>query len=167
MHLSPEKEALFPNLRREDYRVTSESDWRYNCIAHAAGKKDAPWWPADEGTEGVFWPEGIAREESLACFVAAYGTLGYVPCDNADLEAGFEKVALYVDGAGIPTHAAKQLASGAWTSKLGDWEDIEHQILASLEEQQGAAPAYGKVTRLLKRPWREAADVITSGGHGP
>src|SRR5947207_9629319 len=114
MHLSPEKEAAFPNLRPEDYRVTSEADWRYNCIAHAAGKNDAPWWPADEGTEGVFWPEGIAREESLACFVAAYSALGYVPCDNPDPEAGFEKVALYVDAGGIPTHAARQLPSGLW-----------------------------------------------------
>ena len=62
-------------------------------------------------------------------------------------------MALYGDAGGAPTHVARQLPSGAWTSKLGDWEDIEHQTLASLEERPGAAPAYGKVARILKRPW--------------
>ena len=62
MHLSPEKEAPFPNLRRENYRVTSEADWKYNCIAHAAGKDDAPWWPAVEGTEGVSGPRALPEK---------------------------------------------------------------------------------------------------------
>jgi hypothetical protein len=50
-HLSPEKEAVFPNLRQEDYHVTSEADPNYNCIAHAAGRSDAPWWPVEHGTD--------------------------------------------------------------------------------------------------------------------
>jgi hypothetical protein len=41
------------------------------------------------------------------------------------LEPGFLKVALY--GTGLTyTHAARQLADGKWTSKLGKGEDIEH-----------------------------------------
>jgi hypothetical protein len=57
-----------------------------------------------------------------------------------------EKVALFADPAGIPTHAARQLASGQWTSKLGQAEDIEHELRA-LEGE-----IYGVVALILKRP---------------
>src|SRR5207248_1108489 len=114
-HLSPEKEAVFPNLRKEDYHITSDADPDYNCIAHAADKSNAPWWPVEEGTEGVFWPAGVPREETLECFILAYGTEGYEACASPEPEEGFEKIALYIDAAGAPTHAAKQLASGGWS----------------------------------------------------
>src|SRR5947209_2861959 len=130
--LRPAREALFPNLWQEDYHVTSDEDWAYNCIAHAAGKSDLPWWPAEEGTEGVFWPAGVAREETIDCFLSAFLTQGYVPCDTLEAEPGFEKTALYVDNDGKPLHAARQLPPGDWSSKLGDWEDIEHKTLANL-----------------------------------
>jgi hypothetical protein len=146
-HLSPEREAVFPDLRRADYEVTSDEDWAYNCIAHAAGRADAPWWPVEEGTAGVFWPEGAPREETMAAFVAAYRGEGYEPCPGPDREEGFEKIALYADAAGTPTHAARQLPSGAWTSKLGDWEDIEHQGLEAL-----AGSTYGRPVQFLRRP---------------
>jgi hypothetical protein len=142
---------VFPNLRPEDYVVTSAEDPDYNCIAHAAGRSDAPWWPVEEGTEGVFWPEGVAREETLDCFISAFRIVGYEPCASLGPEDGFEKVVLYADGNGVPSHAARQLPSGAWSSKLGDWEDIEHKTLACLEGREGGAPAYGKVARALKR----------------
>jgi hypothetical protein len=157
MHLSPEKEALFPNLRRDDYSVTSEADWRYNCIAHAAGKSDAPWWPAEEGTEGVFWPDGVGREESLDALGAAFGTLGYVLCDNAEPETGFEKVALYADAVGLPTHAARQLPSGAWTSKLGDsYPELLAFPLFSLSFAPASCHPGGLVIDLQNGPTREA-----------
>jgi hypothetical protein len=53
---------------------------------------------------------------------------------------------LFVDARGVPTHAARLLPSGLWTSKLGEWEDIEHDLLA-LE-----GDVYGTVALLLKRP---------------
>src|SRR4051812_6761114 len=122
-HMKPERESAFPSLRRADYEVTSDADWAYNCIAHAAGKNDAPWWPMEEETEGVFWPKDAPREVTVNAFIAAFGTEGYFPCDGPEPEAGFEKVAIYLDGNEKPAHAAKQLPSGAWTSKLGTWED--------------------------------------------
>ena len=149
--LSPEREAVFPNLRKEDYLVTSDEDWAYNCIAHAVDRRDAPWWPVEEGTEGVFWPEGIPREETLACFLLAFGIVGYQPCDSSEVEEEFDKIALYIGSSGAPRHAAKQLASGGWSSKLGEWEDIEHKTLASLEAGEGDAEGYGKVARILRR----------------
>jgi hypothetical protein len=48
---------------------------------------------------------------------------------------------------GQPTHAAKQMESGKWSSKLGDWEDVEHATLEALE-----GDFYGKVAQILKRP---------------
>jgi hypothetical protein len=111
MHLSLEKEANFPNLRRGNYRVTSEEDPVYNCIAHAAGRDDGWWWPVD-GIDGVVWPGGLERKETLECFVSAYALQGYVCCESGKFEAGFEKVAIYADSTGEPTHAARQLRQG-------------------------------------------------------
>ncbi len=47
--------------------------------------------------------------------------------DNDQLEPGFEKVALFAI-AGVPKHAARQLQTGRWISKLGPMEDIEHGL---------------------------------------
>ena len=80
-------------------------------------------------------------------FVAAFGTLGYAPCSGADLEPGFERVAIYADSRGTPKHAARQLPSGFWTSKLGSLQTIEHATLRALE---GAC--YGHASTFLKRP---------------
>jgi hypothetical protein len=68
------------------------------------------------------------------------------PVEGAEPEPGFEKVALYADAAGIPTHAARQLSGGKWTSKLGRREDIEH----ALDDLTG--DVYGSVVAFLKGP---------------
>jgi hypothetical protein len=124
-------ENEFPRFRKEEYRVTSPADWKYNCIAYAAGECAAPWWPSDAETEGVFWPPEAPREETMDAFVTAFKTKGYCPIDdmNTGVEAGYEKIVIYVDAEGTPSHAARQLDSGAWTSKLGTCEDISHDHL--------------------------------------
>lgn len=150
--LAPELEAHFPNLRRDEYRKTSEKCFRYNCIAHASDCSDAWWWP-DTGT-GIHWPQGVPLEETLDCFVQAYATQGYQVCNeiNAEVETGFQKVALYVDQDGIPTHAARQLASGEWTSKLGREEDIAHVKLEAVGDVNDGSVGYGRVAVILRRP---------------
>jgi hypothetical protein len=75
-----------------------------------------------------------------------YQKLGYVPCRDGAVEAGYEKVALYGRG-GICEHAARQLPNGSWTSKLGKLFDIEHQRPDGL-----AGKDYGVVVRFLRRP---------------
>lgn len=77
----------------------------------------------------------------------AYGTLGYVECADGELEAGFEKVAIYADAQFTPTHASRQLADGRWTSKLGKLEDIEHDTIDNVN-----CPTYGTAVRFMKRP---------------
>ena len=123
--------------------MESKETWDYNCIAFAAGVETEWWWPDPNG-EGK-WPEGVRREELLECFAEAYGTLGYETCEDAKLEAGYEKVSIYAQN-GVPTHAAKQLPNGRWKSKLGSWEDVEHNTLRAVEEY-----VYGRAVLYLKR----------------
>lgn len=59
----------------------------------------------------------------------------------------YEKIAIYVDDSGDPSHAARQTSSGKWTSKIGELEDIEHGSLSDLEGE-----AYGTVAQIMKRP---------------
>jgi hypothetical protein len=141
-------EFLFPGLKPEEYRLTSPASRAYNCIAWAAGDISRWWWPdADPDTDSVYWPSEAPREETIEAFLTAFATLGYAPCDRADPEPGFEKIALYALLTGVPTHAARLLPSGSWTSKLGTMEDLEH-TLSSLE-----GTAYGHVVRILRRPF--------------
>ena len=149
--LSAALEKAFPGLRGTHYAVTSPPTPTYNCIAWAAGESNRWWWP----TSSYFWPTGIPREETLLAFVGAYATLGYTRCDDEQREIGFEKVAIYVNARGIPTHAARQLGTGMWTSKLGQAHDIAH----TLDGVSGLR--YGRVGAVLKRP-RDAQDQLIS-----
>ena len=139
-------EARFPGLRTSSYQVTSPATLDYNCIAWAAGDMARWWWPdRDADDAAAFWPPSVPVEETIDAFAMAFATLGYAPTLDEDLEPGFEKVALFASG-GAPTHAARQLASGRWTSKLGRSEDIEHELHAV------GGDAYGSVVLVLKRP---------------
>lgn len=136
-------ESLIPDLVRTGYQITSPPDPVYNCIAYAVGVTNQWWWPDPDGFD--YWPPGIVRERTLAAFLQAFGTVGYTPCPDDSLEAGWEKVAIYATDEG-PAHAARQLASGQWTSKLGPDDDIEH-VLDGL-----CSPLYGAVVQFLRRP---------------
>ena len=118
--------AALPYLTAHNHAITSPSTKRYNCIAWAAGCDTRWWWPSGK----AFWPPGVPRQETLDAFVAAFVSLGYQICADGSWQDGYEKIALYVrpDGraGNVPTHAAKQLDNGRWTSKLGGFEDIEH-----------------------------------------
>ena len=87
----------------------------------------------------------MCRPRALVPSAAIHGYS--VSCDDGGLEPGHEKVALYVLD-GKPTHAARQLPDGAWTSKLGRQIDIAHTVCA-LE-----GPAYGQIAVFLKRKKR-------------
>lgn len=140
--MSRHLEEAFPRLRGSSYEVTSPRDTEYNCIAWAVGESDRWWWPDGR----AFWPDDLPRERSLDAFVQAFGRLGFSGCESPEFEPGFEKIALFADAHGCPTHAAKLQPSGRWTSKLGKEEDIEHE----LEDLEGSH--YGSVATILKRP---------------
>jgi hypothetical protein len=144
-------ENKFEKLRPSDYVGKSDPDWDYNCIAWAMGRKDSPWWPST--LTGYHWPRNLPREdvgqETLPNFINAFKRLRYkvLRQKNYSLQNGFEKVAIYAKGRQNPTHAARQLPSGVWTSKIGDEEDIEHVSPTVLEGRE-----YGMVAVVMKRP---------------
>jgi hypothetical protein len=130
-----------PYLTPDNHIETSKATPLYNCIAWAAGDDRRYWWPC-----GGYWPKGVPREETLEAFVQAFEVSGYELCEDGSLEPGFEKVALYIDGTGIPAHAALQLPDGRWTSKLGHCEDITHSTLDAVNCKE-----YGYAQWFLKR----------------
>jgi hypothetical protein len=139
-----ELESLFPRLQPGKYQITSPPDARYNCIAWALGDTAQWWWPELDPENGR-WPEGVPTDVTVPAFLAALATLGYAPTDREDGEAGWEMIALFADAGGAPTHAARQLPNGRWTSKIGKLEDIEHE-LHDLEGKE-----YGTVVQIVKR----------------
>jgi hypothetical protein len=144
-------ENEFPRLRPEGYSITSSESDDYNCIAWAGGDTTRKWDP--DPTAGRYWPENVPRTLDVESFVQLFALQGgYSPCESDVLERGFEKIALYISPSEEVTHAARQLPSGAWTSKLGDWEDIEHKTLSGLE-----SAFYGRVAKILRRPRHDQA----------
>jgi hypothetical protein len=85
------------------------------------------------------------REETIAAFKKAFSAFGYEVCEHGKYEEGFRKIAVYAKG-DKPKHAARQLESGQWTSKLGRSFDIEH----SLEALEGTH--YGRVVLYFRCP---------------
>jgi hypothetical protein len=134
----------FPKLTTDSFDLTSPKDGDYNCIAWAAGENDRKWWP-DKGGDG-YWPPGIPRAETMDAFIAAYATLGYECCESDELEAEFEKIAIFAKPSGKPAHAARQLPDGGWTSKLGDEQDIRHAELRGVENH-----IYGVSVQCMRR----------------
>jgi hypothetical protein len=138
-------EKDFERLNGWDYSVIEEAcddSFDFNCIAWAAGDREKWWWPAAHG----YWPPGCPREETLEAFLCAFGTLGYERCESDDLEAGFDRIAIFADGQKKPTHAARQLDALCWSSKLGTAEILCHPLRAIEGE------LYGCVAILLRRP---------------
>lgn len=134
--------ASFPFLTPHNHLVTSPAQPDYNCVAWATGDM-AHWWQP-----GVYWPLPTPPGDfGLAVLEQLFLSLGYQDCGkNESLEPGFEKVALYGSGA-YYAHAARQLLSGKWTSKLGREEDIEHDTPADI-----SGGVYGDIMQILKRP---------------
>jgi hypothetical protein len=137
-----------PNLTDQSCVITSPPDTVYNCIAWAAEDTNRWWWPFPLG--GVsYWPKGIPRQETIDAFILAFGTLGFLPCRDGSLEKGVQKIVLFARleaGSVIPTHAARQLENGHWTSKLGPLEDITHFVHDAVN-----GPAYGQAVKFLSR----------------
>jgi hypothetical protein len=134
------KEA-FPRLTHENHRAISPASNDYNCIAWSVGDVDHWWQP------GVHWPIPAHPDDyAVRVLTQLFASLGYEDCGlDANLEPGFEKVALFGQSL-FYTHAARQLPTGKWTSKLGKAEDIEHD-----SPHDVAGGVYGVVVQIMKR----------------
>jgi len=55
--------------------------------------------------------------------------LGFDEALNDSYEEGVTKIAIFINTSRNHfMHVSRQLTTGKWASKLGDWEDIEHDI---------------------------------------
>jgi hypothetical protein len=141
-----------PYLTDVTCEVTSAASRQYNCIAWATdGDTDKWWWPDPMGVG--YWPPGAPRVVTTEAFMRVYEMRGYRLCYDTSLQAGLEKIAIFgkedQNGIVVPTHAALQLESGEWTSKLGPFEDVRHKTLDAV-----SGPVYGKAFCYMSRPRR-------------
>lgn len=145
-NLSSPIENIFPKLKNSNYQITSPATILYNCIAWAF-EDDSNWWWPDKYNQ-YYWPDNIQREETIEAFLDAFQSIGFIKCDDPGFEEGSIKVAVFVNQNNIPTHAARQLANGKWTSKLGRLHDIEHDLLDLSGFNTGE---YGNIGLIMKK----------------
>lgn len=132
----------FPNTVHDPFLATSPPTTSYNCIAWAANDNSRWYWPDPHGY--YFWPVDIPREENVRAFILLFESLGYIKCDNGNHEPEYQKVAIYALN-DKPTHAARQLDNGMWTSKLGRQIDVQHNL------NNISGGVYGEVVQFLKK----------------
>jgi hypothetical protein len=126
----------FPGAK--NLQITSDRSVTYNCIAWVMDDTARVWWPL--GAVDFYWPP-VPPEVARRSFEWAFGTRGYTPCPDGSLQPGIEKVALYEKNK-VPTHAARQLPTGRWTSKLGIDEDVEHDLADLVGRRYGQVAAF-------------------------
>lgn len=141
---------LFPLLNSDgQFKLTSPEDSRYNCISWAMQRSDR-WTAVPSGLpylDGViWWPPGAKEGVDISCLVDAFRYEGFELCNDYSFEEEWLKVALYYDpSTNRWTHAARQLRSGVWASKLGRSYDIHHGTPYTIESD-----VYGKVFCIMK-----------------
>jgi len=147
---TPSLQDLFPNLRPDNFQLTSPATPKYNCVAFAADDEHQWWEPRQYGGK-YHWPPEIPQEDTIEAWTALFLQEGYSLTENSDFEEGYEKVAIYVSLTDmLPSHVAKS-DGRAWKSKIGKKQDIRHDSLALLEGEE-----YGMVDRILRRPLARA-----------
>jgi len=136
---------VFPNINTDNFKATSPMDTRYNCIAWAYDRNDIKLWP---NCVDYKWVEGVPTPDHISSFIELYKTIGYNVCVDGLLEDTYEKICIYESNK-KPTHAARQLPSGKWTSKLGNNIDVEHDELSLEGGYYGNISVYMKRKRIL------------------
>jgi len=150
-----ELQAKLPKLKPDNYRHTSNATGRYNCVAFA-NDTDRKWWQAGLHGGLYHWPSDIP--DTLEGWTELFTRQGYELTEDRNIEAGFEKIAIYVDLEDMaPGHVAKSDGI-AWKSKLGRYQDIEHASLDLLEGDHHWE--YGIVERILRRPISKKARKV-------
>jgi hypothetical protein len=101
----------------------------------------------------MFWPAGVPEPDSdadLDCYFALFRTWGFEDCDSPDREDEYLKIAIFATGDEFD-HVAKQLPSGAWSSKGGTLYDFRH---GSLDALKGCRVMPGTtLVQIMKRPY--------------
>lgn len=101
------------------------------------------WWPR-KGF-GIYWPPGFDLSDEVSVLVRIFEVHGYSRCADGSREDGYEKVAIYSRDNRFK-HAARQLPYGRWASKLGEEQDIEHELAEHLLSR-----SYGDTILFMRR----------------
>ncbi|MBK5219294.1 MAG: hypothetical protein JJE35_05865 [Thermoleophilia bacterium] len=140
--------AQYPHLRDDpEHKITSQRTDRYNCVAWVQGKMDQ-WFDPE-----IHWPDGVPEPDGdadLDCYLALFSSWGFEECSSADLEEGYLKIAVFAAGDEFQ-HVAKQLPSGAWSSKGGPLYDFRHGDLAALRGCRVMPKA--ELSKIMRRPY--------------
>ena len=149
------KRAIDPNDPRF-VAITAAPTMVYNCIAWALGSRNQWWEPHSPGSipeERGHWPAGLPHNRDPQTLRQLFQQEGFTDCENGELDPTVVKIALYrtrdEDGNYEWTHAARQLKSGLWTSKLGSSYEVTHR---NPDDLDGAL--YGTVYAYLSKPRR-------------
>ena|SRR2546427_8820520 len=152
-----EIESDFPKLRNVPYRIASDKNPRYNCVAFAAGDHERFWQNLGHPTKGYFWPHGFSDDETVDGWVRVFRLLNFEVSTKEEAGSGFEVIAIYGTHEGNATHVATRKGNDPWMSKLGKGHDIEHETLEFLEctvqhaSEYEHDPCYGRVAVYMKR----------------
>lgn len=104
----------FPNLGPDKFAYTSLKTEDYNCMAWAV-----------ENTEDWIQFDG-GYDCKIETYINYFSSLGFTITEDVSYTNGIIKICLYAENNEF-RHVARQLPNGRWTSKMGDWEDIEHE----------------------------------------
>jgi hypothetical protein len=144
-------EEKFPKLRNGGYSIRSPREPGYNCVAFAVGNPTRYWQWMKYPTKGYYWPPGIEGDDTVDAWAKVFEIHGYKRCEDGNVEINTDKIAVYADADGTPTHVARfDSAVGKWVSKLGrrgyDIQHDSHELLEGHDEDE-----YGRVAVFLKR----------------
>jgi hypothetical protein len=138
-------ESFAPNAVGH-YERKSDPTTDYNCLAWAV-ENNQKWFNPERFCAGYYWPKGVERHWSMKTVIHVLSEYGFdEEVELATFEDGIVKVAIYADVDEYPTHFARQLANGKWTSKAGELIDFEHDSLECLH-----CDDYGKVTKIVQK----------------
>lgn len=123
----------FPNLiHGKNFEFTSLKTDDYNCVA----------WASEIDDEWIEYPYDDYQnfDDSVHKYINHFLQLGFTKTDKQQHEEGILKIAIYTDQQQNFLHVARSLPNKRWTSKIGDWEDIEHNTLDVLSGEFYGSP---------------------------
>lgn len=143
-----EVNQLFPKIK-DNFKLLTKADKSYNCIGWACGDTKRFWWPEEDS----FWPRDVQREATVDAFDELFldHLQGQETIDE-NFEDGYQKLALYTEGEHEPTHLARLMPDGTWTSKLGKDPIIEHKTLDEMDD--GLYGRWEKIYKIRDDKWQ-------------
>ena len=133
-------ERSFPNLKhKENFEYTSNQTDDYNCVAWA-NEKD------DDFITIPYYNSNDCFNDMLEGYINYFISFGFERTEYFEKDNKYTIIALYTKDENQFMHVARLLENGKWTSKIGNWEDIEHTTLNSL-----SGGAYGEPTVFMRK----------------